>query len=309
MTAPVLWARELSKWYGEIIGLNMLDLDVFPGITGIVGPNGSGKSTLFKLVSGLIRPSVGTVSVLGEDPWANPPLMARLGMCPDYDNLSDEMTGRASLRLVGGLHGINGPRLGPRIDEVARIVGMAKHIDRRIGGYSKGMRQRMKIAGAMLHEPELLLLDEPLSGTDPLGRKELIDIVHALHRDLGHNVIVSSHVLHEIERLTSQVAVIYKGRAVATGDIHEIRGLIDKHPHNIIVESDKLEELAKRFVGMGEVVSVQYGEGRRHLVLQVSRPDEFFNAMPGIVGELGCNVQKMYSLDDDLESVFRYLVR
>ena len=305
----IISARALSKWYGEVIGLNSFELDVLPGITGLVGPNGSGKSTLFKLVSGLIRPSVGTVTVLGQDPWANPPLMARIGLCPDYDNLPGEQTGRALLRFVGGLRGMTGPRLSARIEEVARIVNMAPHMDRRMGGYSKGMRQRMKIAASMLHEPELLLLDEPLSGTDPLGRRELIDLVHALHKEHGHNVVVSSHVLHEIERLTSKVAVVYKGRAVATGDIHEIRDLIDRHPHNIIVESDRLEELARRFVGMPTVVSVQYGEGRRSLVVQVSKPDEFFNAMPSIVGELGADMHKMQSLDDDLESVFRYLVR
>lgn len=308
MTDAIIVAKNLSKWYGEVIGVNTLELDVRPGITGMVGPNGAGKSTFFKLVSGLIRPSVGTISVLGEVPWGNPPLMARIGLCPDYDNLSDEQTARSFLRFVGGLHGMKGTALASRIDEVGRIVGMADHMDRRIGGYSKGMRQRMKIAGAMLHDPELLLLDEPLSGTDPLGRREIIELVHALHDDHGHHVIVSSHVLHEVERLTSNVAVIYKGRAVATGDIQEIRDLIDQHPHRIIVESDGLEELARRFLGMDGVVSVWFAPDRSHVVLQVTKPDEFFSSMPDLVGELGSNVRKMYSLDDSLESVFRYLV-
>ena len=308
MTDPVITAVSLTKWYGEVIGLNTLQLEVHPGVTGMVGPNGSGKSTLFKLVSGLIRPSVGTISVLGENPWVNTPLMARIGLCPDYDNLSDEQTARAFLAFVGGLHGMKGPALVDRIDEVAKIVGMTEHIDRRIGGYSKGMRQRVKIAGAMIHGPELLLLDEPLSGTDPLGRREIIDLVHQLHNEHGHNVVVSSHVLHEIERLTSQVAVLYKGRAVATGDIQEIRNLIDKHPHNIIVEADGLEELVQRFVKMPSVVSLEYAEDRSHVVVQVSRPDEFFDSLPDLVGELGCDVRRMYSLDDNLESVFRYLV-
>jgi ABC-2 type transport system ATP-binding protein len=308
MTEPVIDARTLSKWYGEVIGLNTLELQVFPGITGMVGPNGSGKSTFFKLVSGLIRPSVGTITVLGQDPWGNPPLMARIGLCPDYDNLSDEQTARAFLRLVGGLHGIKGPALTARVDEVAQIVGMTEHMDRRIGGFSKGMRQRMKIAGAMVHDPELLLLDEPLSGTDPLGRKEIIDLVHTLHDDHGHNVIVSSHVLHEVERLTPEVVVIYKGRAVATGNIREIRNLIDQQPHRIIVESDNLDRLVKRFVEMDSVVSVQFAPDRSNVILQVTRPDEFFNSMPGLVEETGCKVRKMYSLDDNLESVFRYLV-
>jgi ABC-2 type transport system ATP-binding protein len=308
VTGAIVAAKTLSKWYGEVIGLNSFDLDVHDGITGFVGPNGSGKSTFFKLVSGLIRPSVGQIRVLGEDPWANQPLMARLGFCPDYDNLSDEQTFRSFLAFVGGLHGMRGPTMDSRIEEVARIVGMGEHIDRRIAGYSKGMRQRTKIAGAMLHEPELLLLDEPLSGTDPLGRREIIALVQSLHTEHGHNVIVSSHVLHEIERLTPQVAVLYKGRAIATGNIQEIRGLIDKHPHNILVESDRLDELAKRLVGLACVVSMQFNADRTGLTVQVTRPEEFFAAMPGLVEAVGCRVRRMLSLDDDLESVFRYLV-
>ena len=308
MTRPIIEARTLSKWYGEVIGLNTLDLLIHPGITGMVGPNGSGKSTFFKLVSGLIRPSVGTITVLGENPWGNRELMSRLGLCPDYDNLNDEHTARYFLRTVGGLHGMSGSSLEIRIDEVFKIVGMTDAADRRIGGFSKGMRQRMKIAGAMLHEPELLLLDEPLSGTDPLGRREIIDLVHSLHREFGHHVIVSSHVLHEVERLTDNVVVVYKGRAVATGHIREIRDLIDQHPHNIIVEADNLDLLVKRFVEMDSVVSVEFAPDRSHVVLEVTRPDEFFYAMPDLVRGTGANVSKMYSLDDNLESVFRYLV-
>jgi len=308
VTGPVIAARTLSKWYGEVIGLNGLELDIHPGITGMVGPNGSGKSTFFKLVTGLIKPSVGTIQVLGETPWGNRELMARLGLCPDYDNLNDEHTARYFLRIVGGIHGMARDVLDQRISEVFKIVNMTDAADRRIGGFSKGMRQRIKIAAAMLHEPELLLLDEPLSGTDPLGRREIIDLVHSLYRDHGHNIIVSSHVLHEVERLTDNVVVVYKGRAVATGHIREIRDLIDQHPHNIIVEADKLDELVKLFVEMDSVVSVHFAPDRSNVVLQVTRPDEFFNAVPALIQRTGAHVTKMYSLDDSLESVFRYLV-
>ncbi|MEW5748647.1 MAG: ABC transporter ATP-binding protein [Candidatus Thermoplasmatota archaeon] len=301
-------AYGLSKWYGEVIGLNNFTLEVRKGITGIVGPNGAGKSTLFKLALGLITPSTGKIRVLGQTPWKNPGLHRSIGFCPDYESLPDEATGREYLSLLGGLHAINGDRLSARISEVARLVEMEKAMDRRIGGYSKGMKQRMKIAGALLHDPDLLILDEPLSGTDPLVRRELIDLVGRLHRESGHDVIVSSHVLFEIERMTHNVVLIYKGRAVATGDISEIRDLIDKHPHNIVIEGDGVDALAKALLDEGFTVSVAYNQDRRGITVQVSRPDDFFTRLPALVEGTGCSVTKMYSLDDNLEAIFRYLV-
>ncbi len=308
MTAPIVSATGLSKWYGDVIGLNQFSVEINPGITGIVGPNGSGKSTFFKTIAGLIRPSVGDVKMFGERPWGNAALMEQFGFCPDYDNLSNEQTPREFLAFVGGLHGMKGEKLAVRVEEVITIVGMQKSIDRKIDGFSKGMRQRMKIAGAMVHDPKLLLLDEPLSGTDPLGRQEINNLIQSLHKDPGHSIIVSSHVLHEVERLTRNVVVIYNGRAVAVGAISEIRGIITTHPHRIIVESEEIDKLAKRFVEMDCVVSMEFHERRKGMVVQVSRPDEFFDSLPGIVEELGCNISRVYSLDDNLESVFRYLV-
>ena len=301
-------AYGLSKWYGEVIGLNNFTLEVRDGITGIVGPNGAGKSTLFKLALGLITPSTGRMKVLGQVPWRNPALHASIGFCPDYESLPDEATGREYLALLGGLHAMRGPSLSGRISEVARLVEMEPALDRRIGGYSKGMKQRMKIAGALLHDPELLILDEPLSGTDPLVRKELMDIIRRLHRERGHDVIVSSHVLFEIERMTHNVVLIYKGRAVATGDISEIRDLIDKHPHNIVIEGERVDALAKALLDEGFTVSVAYNQDRKGITVQVSRPDDFFNRLPALIEGTGCSVTKMYSLDDNLEAIFRYLV-
>ena len=301
-------AYGLSKWYGEVIGLNNFTLEVRDGITGIVGPNGAGKSTLFKLALGLITPSTGRMKVLGQVPWRNPALHSSIGFCPDYESLPDEATGREYLALLGGLHAMRGPSLSGRISEVARLVEMEPALDRRIGGYSKGMKQRMKIAGALLHDPELLILDEPLSGTDPLVRKELMDIIRRLHRERGHDVIVSSHVLFEIERMTHNVVLIYKGRAVATGDISEIRDLIDKHPHNIVIEGERVDALAKALLDEGFTVSVAYNQDRKGITVQVSRPDDFFNRLPALIEGTGCSVTKMYSLDDNLEAIFRYLV-
>lgn len=304
----IVWARGLSKWYGEVIGLNNFSLNIKPGITGIVGPNGSGKSTFFKLVLGLVKPNVGEIVVLGQMPWRNAKLHSSIGFCPDYESLPLDSTGREYLTLVGKLQAMHGDRLAGRISEMAGLVEMTKALDRKTGGYSKGMKQRIKIAGALLHDPELLILDEPLSGTDPLVRKELIDLIRKLNKEHGQNIVVSSHVLFEIERMTHEVALIYKGRAVASGDISEIRNLIDRHPHNVIIEGKKMDVLAKRLLDRDYVLSVAFNDNRNSITVQVSRPDDFFNGLPGLVGESKCSVNKMYSLDDNLEAIFRYLV-
>ncbi len=304
----VIEAKSLSKWYGEVIGLNNFTLEIKPGITGIVGPNGSGKSTLFKLVLGLIKPNSGEITVFGKKPWQNSELHASIGFCPDYESLPIESTGREYLSLIGRLHAMTGTDLTRRIDELSELVGMAHALDRRTGGYSKGMKQRMKIAGALMHDPELLILDEPLSGTDPLVRKELIDLTKRLNREHGHSVIVSSHVLFEIERMTHDVALVYKGRAVASGDISEIRDLIDKHPHNIVIEGQGMLSLAKALLEEAYTVSVAFSQGKDSMTVQVSRPDDFFGGLPAILQTTGSSVTSMYSLDDNLEAIFKYLV-
>lgn len=305
---PIIQARALSKWYGQVIGLNNFAIRVMPGITGIVGPNGSGKSTFFKLVLGLIRPNAGSITVLGKGPWKNPELHSSIGFCPDYESLPSDSTGREYLTLIGKLHMMHGAALSNRINDVVKLVEMGKALDRETGGYSKGMKQRMKIAGALLHDPELLILDEPLSGTDPLVRKDIIDLVKRLHKEHGHDIIVSSHVLFEIERMTHNVALVYRGRTVASGDVSEIRNLIDRHPHNIIIEGAGATALAKLLLDQDYVVSVSFNDSKDSLTVQVSKPNEFFNGLPALIDKSQCSVAKMYSLDDNLEAVFRYLV-
>ncbi len=306
--APIIQASDLSKWYGQVIGLNKFALRVMPGITGIVGPNGSGKSTFFKVVLGLIKPNAGSITVLGKSPWKNSDLHSSIGFCPDYESLPADSTGREYLTLVGRLHMMHGTDLSKRIHEVGKLVEMVKALDRKTGGYSKGMRQRMKIAGALIHDPELLILDEPLSGTDPLVRKDIIDLVKRLNKEHGHDIIVSSHVLFEIEQMTHNVALVYRGRAVASGDISEIRNLMDRHPHNIIIEGEGTTALAKLLLDQDYVVSISYNDNKNSVTVQVSRPDDFFNGLPALIDTAKCSVTKMYSLDDNLEAVFKYLV-
>jgi ABC-2 type transport system ATP-binding protein len=301
---PIVSARDLSKWYGDIIGLNSLNLDIRPGITGIVGPNGAGKSTFFKLVMGLIKPRLGEIEVLGENPWRNAGINAKIGFLPDYDSLPLDSTGREYLRLVAKLQGMED--VEPRVADVAASVGMAKDIGRKMGGYSKGMKQRVKIAAALVHRPQLLILDEPLAGTDPLGRRDLIELIGSLHRDSGFDIIVSSHILREVERMTREIALLYKGRAIASGNVSEIRALIDKHPHNIVIRGEGTRELAKRLLDESFVISVRLADDK--ITVEVNDPDGFFRSIPGIVAGMGVRVDEMYSLDDSLEAVFEYLV-
>ncbi len=307
MSDPIVLAKDVSKWYGNVIGLNNFNIEIRSGITGIVGPNGAGKSTLFKLLVGMIKANMGSMLVMGKNPWKNPGQMSEIGFCPDYEFLPMDLTGAEFLRFVGGLHGMRGGALAKRSVEVLKLVDMSDAADRRMGGYSKGMKQRMKIAGSILHDPKLLLLDEPLSGTDPVVRKELIDMIKGLNRVQGHDIIVSSHVLFEVERMTHDVALLYKGRAVATGDISEIRDLMSNHPHHIVVQGKGLVELAKSLVDRPYTVSVQLWSDRSALTVEVSRPDEFFDSVPDLISTTGCQIDSMRSLDDDLESLFKYL--
>jgi ABC-2 type transport system ATP-binding protein len=217
------------------------------------------------------------------------------------------MSGRDFLRFSGGMQGMAGTTLNARIDELLDLVGMAKDAERRMGGYSKGMKQRVKIAAALVHDPPLLLLDEPLTGTDPVVRREIMDLIKTLHREHGHDVIVSSHVLHEVERMTHSVALIYRGRAVASGQISEIRGLMDNYPHRIVIEGSGLIALAKLLLERPFTVSIEMAPDRKAMTIEVGRPEEFFDAVPDLVQQSGSNITKLLSLDDDLESVFKYL--
>ncbi len=308
MKDPMVLARGVSKWYGQVIGLNNFSVEIGSGITGIVGPNGSGKSTFFKIVIGTIRSEVGELTVLGQRPWQNPALLRDIGFCPDYDFLPFDLTGGEYLRFAGGMHGMKGTPLDARIKEVLEIFGMKEAADRKMGGYSKGMVQRIKMAGSMLHDPKLLLLDEPLTGTDPVARRDLMDLIVDLHKVHGHDIIVSSHVLHEIERLTSNVVLIYKGRAVASGGIHEIRALMSSHPHNIVLVGKGMEDLAKVLISRPYTVSVEMKAERKELIVRVTDPEAFFDSLADLVRESGCDIDSMQSLDDDLEAVFKYLV-
>ncbi len=298
----ILRAERLNKWYGRVIALNDVSLGIEAGITGILGPNGAGKTSLMRIAIGLMRSSSGRIEVLGQDPWNNPALAVRLGYCPEHDGFYEWMTGRDFVTSLARIRGVRDPRAAA--EAALERVRLREVADRRVLTYSRGMRQRLKIAQALAHGPELLVLDEPLTGCDPLVRAELIALIKAFPAE-GKSVLVSSHVLHEIEQLTPRIVLIHKGRLVAEGDVHEIRDLIDDHPHTVRVATDRPRELAAALAREEGVVEIRFENGS--VWVRTDAPDRFYRRLPLLALAERCVLREISSEDDNLEAVFRYL--
>jgi ABC-2 type transport system ATP-binding protein len=297
----------VSKWYGTVIGLNKLTLRIPAGVTGLLGPNGAGKSTLLQLATGQLQPSQGEVRVLGQAPWTNAPLMRHLGLCPEQDAFYEWMTGFDFVRTCARLSGMSLSAAAEAAERALATVGMTAHMHRALRGYSKGMRQRTKLAQALAHGPRVLFLDEPFSGTDPVARHELIEVIRRLGA-AGRTVLVSSHVLHEVQALTPNIVLLHRGRLVAEGNVRQLRDLIDKHPHRIILVCDNYRALAAKVVGWEHVEGVKVNEAENALLVETRRPDAFYGRLPAVALEDGTAIREVYSEDDNLEAVFKYLV-
>jgi ABC-2 type transport system ATP-binding protein len=303
----VIATEHLSKWYGQVSGLNDVSVSVPSGITGLLGPNGAGKSTFMKLITGQLRPSKGNVRVLDEPIWGNHALFQRIGFCPEQDAFYDRMTGREWVTALVGLHGFNETAAADAAARAIEAVELTEAADRKIGSYSKGMRQRIKLAQAIAHQPELLILDEPLSGMDPLMRRRTVKQIKEWAR-AGTSVLVSSHILHEIESMTSNIVLVNNGRIVAEGDVHQIRDLIDEHPHTVSIRTDQPHAVARELLGDEGVVSLRFETGG--LVVETARPDAFYARVTDLAasGKFG-HIRELTSPDDNLQAVFRYLVK
>jgi ABC-2 type transport system ATP-binding protein len=304
-TGAVIQFQRASRWYGPVIALNDVTTALGPGVTGLLGPNGAGKSTFLKLCAGQLAPSQGSVSVLGLPAWGHPQLFHRVGLCPEADALWDQLTGEQFLVALLRLSGFDDAECARRAQSALETVDLMAARQRRCGGYSRGMRQRLKLAQALAHDPQVLLLDEPLTGMDPINRRRSVDLVKRLARE-GRTIVVSSHVLHEVESMTRRVLLIHNGRILAEGDVREIRDLMDEHPHTVTLRARDPRTLARAVVGAPHVVSVSFGGDGEWVTVQTARPDEFYGALAEPALQAG--VMEMYSPDDDLESVFRYLV-
>lgn len=300
--APIVRADRCSKWYGNVLGVSDVTWSFRGGVLGLLGPNGAGKSTLIKMMAGLLRPSRGTVEVFGALPYDSAEVRSRIGYAPEHDATWDELTGRELVTSMARLAGVADARAAAQ--EAIAAVGMTAHQDRAVKGYSKGMRQRTKLATAIAHDPDFILLDEPLTGVDPLARIDIIERIRALAA-AGKTVVVSSHVLYEIEALTTEILVIYRGQVLAEGNVFEIRKLIDKHPHRVRVECDGARELGAVLATSDHVARVHFERGA--IVVETRDPDRCYDEIAACVLERELVVRAMSSPDNNLGAVFDYL--
>jgi ABC-2 type transport system ATP-binding protein len=298
----MIQAEHVARWYGQVMAVNDVTLTVGAGTTGLLGPNGAGKTTLLKMMAGQLRPSRGELRLLGGPPRAR---LARIGYCPEQEALYDELTAVELCAALGELSGLQRAEARRRAEETLARLELAAVMRRPIGEYSKGMRQRVKLAQALLHDPEVLLLDEPLTGCDPLTRVRVLEQVRQFAALPGRAVVVSSHVLHEIEALTSSIVLMHKGQVLAEGDVYALRELCDRHPHKVRVECDRPRELGRALVDATHVLALAFEPGA--LIVDTAQPDLCYPAIPEAARAAGVTISALTSPDNNLASVFRYL--
>jgi ABC-2 type transport system ATP-binding protein len=294
---------EMSKWFGLKVAVSEVTIGFRPGVTGLLGPNGAGKTTLLRVITGLQRPSQGNIRILGVDPRADPVIYRKIALVPEDETVYDRLTGRQFVELAARLAKVDNPK--SRVDAAIETVGLSDAAGRALGGFSKGMKQRAKVAQALVSDPEVLLLDEPLNGTDPVQRAHLIDLFRQLG-DEGKTVIVSSHVLAEMERMTDRVVAMVDGRLAAVGDVATIRAAMTDKPRRVYVEASDPRRLASSLIVTPGVVGVAIDGGTVHV--ETSDAGDLARQLPVIALENGIRLARVEPVDESLESVFRYLV-
>jgi ABC-2 type transport system ATP-binding protein len=303
MTATIEVSR-LSKWFGDVVALSDVSFEVEPGVTALLGPNGAGKSTLLRILCGLARTSQGEVRVLGQNPRSDPALFRRMGLVPQQEGMFEGMRAVEFVRLAGALNSLPDPDRSAR--DALALVDLDPDDARPVRAYSKGMRQRVKVAQALVHDPELVVLDEPLEGLDPRQRLRMIELFRQLG-DEGRTVLVSSHVLDEVERFGSKVLVMVQGRLAAEGDFHSIRELMDDRPHRIRIGTDRPRDLGAALLRSGAAMGVSVA-GEASIVVETLDAPAVRTSVAREARDLDARLTEVVPLDDDLESVFRYLV-
>ena len=303
---PAVVVDQASKWYDQVIGLNDVSLAIDGGVTGVLGPNGAGKSTLFKLLMGRLKPSQGSIRLFGEDPWVNPAPYRRIGYVSESERMYDWMTALDFVSTLARLHGMTREEAIDRAEHVLDFVGLSDVQNKELGKYSKGMRQRVKIAHALVHDPDLIILDEPLHGCDPIARTSIMSVIRELGSQ-GKTVLVSSHILEEIERITEQIVILNEGRLLALGNLHAIRGLLDKHPHRILLTCEDPRKLASKFIAEDPVYGDRFpNEGQ--LEIQTNDLSAAHKILPRVISDSGVPVEAIDNPDDNLEALLGYLI-
>jgi ABC-2 type transport system ATP-binding protein len=295
--------ERVSRWYGNVVAVNDVSFALGPGITGLLGPNGAGKTTILHMLAGLLRPSAGKVSVGGQVAWHNPSVYRSVGLVPEREAVHAFLTGRSFVEMAARLQRLPDPRAAAA--RAIATVDLEDAADRQVGTYSKGMRQRVKIAGALVHEPSILLLDEPFNGMDPRQRLHMIGLLRSM-AEAGRAILFSSHILEEVERLADGILVIHAGRLAASGDFREIRRLMTDRPHTFVVHSSDDRRLAAAFMAEPAVFGTELRDGR--LTVRVAEFGGFTRAVARVARSVGVSLFEVAPTDDSLESVFAYLV-
>ena len=297
----------VSKFYGEILGVNRINIQIAPGITSLVGPNGAGKSTLMNLMTGLLRPTRGSITLLGIPTDRPEELFRKVGYCTQFDSFPRGVTGREFINSFLMVHGYDRKRANELSQVALERVNLVEAADRKVAGYSKGMRQRIRLAQSIAHEPVVLILDEPLNGLDPMVRAETIALFRKLAAE-GLHLIVSSHILHEVDMMSDRVVLLNNGYIVAEGNIHGVRDEMEEHPMQILIRCDQPAKLASYVFEQNHVVEARLHDDRRGLFVKTRDADRFYLMLNRAVAEGEVNVETVAPIDDDLSAVYQYLI-
>jgi len=307
MSSDRILFENVSKFYGEILGVNRIDLSIQPGITSLVGPNGSGKTTLMNLMTGLIQPTRGKISVLGISTHQPRLLFTKMGYCAQFDSFPAGVTGSRFIEQFLWLHGYDRDQARHMSDRALARVGLEQVKHRRVEGYSKGMRQRVRLAQAIAHQPVVLVLDEPLNGLDPMARAEVIALFRQLASE-GQHLIISSHILHEVDMISDEVVLINQGYVVAEGEVAGIRGELTERPTSITIRCDQPEQLAAQLFTEGAVAEVKLHKDRAGLLARTLDADAFHLMLNRVITGSGLKVDAVIPADEDVAAVYEYLI-
>ena len=299
--------KDVSKFYGEVLGVNRINLEITSGITSLVGPNGSGKTTLMNLMTGLLRPTSGLVSVLGLSPANSDEVFRSLGYCSQFDSFPRGATAREFIEFYLLVHGYSRRRAATMAQDAIDRVSMGDAADRKISSFSKGMRQRVRLAQSIAHRPSVLVLDEPLNGLDPMARAEIIRLFRQLADD-GMFVIISSHILHEVDMMSDTVVLLQNGYVVAEGEVHGVRDEIDDHPIQILISCDRPQVLATRLFENEHTIEARLHNDGKGLFVKTRRPDDLYLLLNKVITDQRLEVESIAPVDDDLNAVYQYLI-